>query len=324
MRGRKGEGGRRKGGHGFAPFLVLLLTACASAPQKPPVDREARAPTPTPAPAPVPQRSGGGYYLDDGPGDSPPPDLDRLPDAEPKPEPLNRFANNPYVVFGREYVPDRAVKPFRQRGVASWYGRRFHGQKTSSGERYDMYAMTAAHPTLPIPSYARVTSVANGRSVVVRVNDRGPFLHNRVMDLSYAAAYKLGYVNQGSAMVEVEAIVPGEAPVLVASVATDAPARTEPSAAAAAAAPTPEVPPVAAESGGMYVQLGAFSGRDNAETFRARVSRELAWLDRSIEIFPKDGLFRLHVGPYRSRSEALAVADRIGIALDVKPHVVTR
>jgi len=106
-------------------------------------------------------------------------------------------------------VPMTSLQPFKQRGLASWYGKRYHGQKTSSGETYDMYAMTAAHPTLPIPSYARVTNVANGRSVVVRINDRGPFKSERVIDVSYVAAHKLGFIQAGQARVEVEAIVPG-------------------------------------------------------------------------------------------------------------------
>jgi rare lipoprotein A len=110
--------------------------------------------------------------------------------------------------LGRKYVPYQSLTPYRARGIASWYGRKFHGKPTSSGERYDMYAMTAAHTILPIPSYARVTNLSNGRSVVVRVNDRGPFHSERIIDLSYAAAYKLGYVNAGSASVEVEAILP--------------------------------------------------------------------------------------------------------------------
>ena len=284
------------------------------------------------APAPPPRR-GGGYYLDDGPGDGAVPDLERIPDAQPRAEPLNRFANNAYVVFGKEYVPERSVRPFRQRGLASWYGRKFHGQRTSSGEIYDMYAMTAAHPTLPIPSYARVTSVATGRSVVVRVNDRGPFWPGRVMDLSYAAAWKLGYVEQGSTMVEVEAIVPGSE---VQVAATSAPA-AGPTAPATPAAPAPPVAPVAVaepappadvavttEAGGVYLQLAAFSARENAETFRARAALELASLDRPIEIYRKDGLFRLHVGPYRSRAEASAAAERLKDSLDVRPHVVVR
>ena len=169
-----------------------LIAGCASAPRTPPVDHEAKAPAAVPTPAPP--RRGGGYYLDDGPGDAAPPDLDRIPDAQARVEALSRFANNPYAVFGKDYVPERSVRQFRQRGLASWYGRKFHGQRTSSGEPYDMYAMTAAHPTLPIPSYARVTSVANGRSVIVRINDRGPFWAGRIIDLSYTAAHKLGYV----------------------------------------------------------------------------------------------------------------------------------
>ena len=136
-------------------------------------------------------------------------DLDAIPDAVPRTEPLHRFANRPYAVLGREYVPATSLRPYRERGIASWYGRKFHGQKTSIGEIYDMYAMTAAHPTLPLPSYARVTSVATGKSVVVRVNDRGPFLHGRVIDLSYAAAHRLGIAQKGSGEVEVEAILPG-------------------------------------------------------------------------------------------------------------------
>ena len=150
----------------------------------------------------------GGYYKDDGPHASPPTNLASIPDAKPQPEPLHKFANRPYEQFGKNYVPLTSVRPFRQRGIASWYGKRFHGQKTASGEVYDMYAMTAAHPTLPIPSYARVTNLRNGRQVVVRINDRGPFHANRVIDLSYAAAYRLGYIEAGSAEVEVEAVVP--------------------------------------------------------------------------------------------------------------------
>jgi rare lipoprotein A len=304
--------------------VASLVASCASAPRPPAVDRETKAPPSSPAPPP---RRGGGYYLDDGPGDGPAPDLERIADAQPRAEPLARFANNPYVVFGKEYVPERSVRTFRQRGLASWYGRKFHGQRTSSGEPYDMYAMTAAHPTLPIPSYARVTSVATGRSVVVRVNDRGPFWPGRVIDLSYAAAWKLGYVEQGSTMVEVDAIVPGtDVQVAAAPVAPPAPA-----AAAAQAGPAAPAEPAApmdvavtTEPGGLYVQLAAFSARENAESFRARAALELASLDRPIEIYRKDGLFRLHVGPYRSRAEASAAAERLKDTLDVKPHVVVR
>jgi len=194
---------------------AVLLSACGSAPRReePVAEVPAQATTPGRSSA----RRGGGYYKDDGPEDEIPDNLDAIPDAEPRDEPLHRFANRPYHVMGQSFVPATAVRTFRQRGHGSWYGRRFHGKPTSSGEPYDMYAMTAAHPTLPIPSYARVTNLANGRSVVVRVNDRGPFLRGRVIDLSYAAAHKLGYINSGSAEVEVEQILPGEAPLVVAA-----------------------------------------------------------------------------------------------------------
>ena len=198
---------------------AVLLSACGSTPKR---DAEQAGVSTGEASAqagarPSGTRRGGGYYKDDGPDEVVPENLDDIPDAEPRAEPLHRFANRPYHVMGQSFVPATEVRPFRQRGHGSWYGRRFHGNPTSSGEPYDMYAMTAAHPTLPIPSYARVTNLGNGRSVVVRVNDRGPFLRGRVIDLSYAAAHKLGYVNAGSAQVEVEQILPSEAPLTVAT-----------------------------------------------------------------------------------------------------------
>lgn len=153
-----------------------------------------------------PQARGGGYYMDDGPGDNIPPDIARIPDAVPRIEPHNPANFRPYSVLGQRFVPVSANTQLRQRGVASWYGRKFHGQKTANGETYDMYAMTAAHPTLPLPSYARVTHERSGRSVIVRVNDRGPFLRGRVIDLSYAAAAKLGIIGKGSDTVVVEHI----------------------------------------------------------------------------------------------------------------------
>src|SRR6476659_3377813 len=178
--------------------VALAVAACTGTPQ--------RVPSSGVAPSPA---SSGKYYLDDGPGLSPPADLDAIPDAVPRIEPLHRAANRPYAVLGREYVPATALTPYRERGIASWYGRKFHGQKTAIGETYDMFAMTAAHPTLPLPSYARVTNVATGKSVVVRVNDRGPFLHGRVIDLSYAAAHRVGIEQNGSGEVEVQSILPG-------------------------------------------------------------------------------------------------------------------
>lgn len=152
----------------------------------------------------------GGYYKDDGPEANPPSNLDKVPDAVPKIEPLASGANKPYNVFGRAYTPDVSGGPYKVQGRASWYGKKFHGNSTSNGERYDMYAMTAAHTTLPIPSYVRVTRVSTGKSVVLRVNDRGPFHSDRIIDLSYVAAYKLGMLGPGSGEVLVERIMPDQ------------------------------------------------------------------------------------------------------------------
>ncbi|HUN69320.1 MAG TPA: septal ring lytic transglycosylase RlpA family protein [Burkholderiales bacterium] len=279
----------------FALTALLLLAGCGSAPT-----RE------VPAPAPAPSK--GAYYKDDGPGANPPANLAAIPDAIPKAEPLHRFANRPYQVFGRDYVPIAAATPFRQTGIGSWYGRRFHGSPTSSGESYDMYAMTAAHPTLPIPSYARVTNVANGRSVVVRINDRGPFHSDRIIDLSYAAAWKLGYAEAGSARVEVESIVPGGAYTTVAA------ANPEP-------APKQDQ---GAEAKGVYLQLGAFSAREAAENFRVRLYRDLAWLSEAIQVVAGGAVFRLHLGPYRTQDEARGIADRIQAEFNLRPLLVVR
>ena len=150
----------------------------------------------------------GKFFQHDGPGNIRPSELQNVAEPTPRHEPLADFANKPYTALGKAYAPANARKAMRQRGVASWYGRQFHGRKTSIGERYDMYAISAAHPTLPLPSFVRVTNLANKRSIVVRVNDRGPFTAGRMIDLSYAAASKLGFTEQGSTMVEMETITP--------------------------------------------------------------------------------------------------------------------
>ena len=135
--------------------------------------------------------------------------LEAVPDAVPRSEPMMPWTTRPYEAFGRRYEPMTSRAPYRAVGVASWYGRRYHGQKTASGETYDMYAMTAAHPILPIPSYARVTATRSGRSVVVRINDRGPFVNDRLIDLSYVAAHRLGLIEAGTGEVQVDVILPG-------------------------------------------------------------------------------------------------------------------
>jgi rare lipoprotein A len=260
------------------------------------------------------------YYSDDGPPDSIPADLASVPDAVPRDEPFHKFANRPYTVFGRSYAPVVNKEPTRERGMASWYGKKFHGQKTSSGEIYDMFAMTAAHKTLPIPSYAKVTNVRNGKSVVVRVNDRGPFHGDRIIDLSYAAADRIGIASAGSGLVEVERVF--ETPVAMAARATplDRAPLVQPLAIQPAVIETPVVAP---ESGALWLQLGAFAGVDNAETFRVRMARELSWNREPLSIAQRDGLHRVRLGPYRNREEALAVADKVRETLGYSPALST-
>ena len=302
----------------------------------PAVEESAAKPSPDAArpPAKSTARRGGAFYLDDGPGDNPPPNLDAIPDAQPRSEPLHRFANRPYVVFGRGYTPMTERVPYRARGVATWYGKRYHAQKTSSGEVYDMYEMTGAHPTLPIPSYVRVTNVANGRRVVVRINDRGPFLGERLIDLSYAAAFRLGYVEAGSATVEVEKLIPGinwpadgatpasrasaPAPGVTGAVPAEAPAS------AAELPPRTGSLPLAAESAGVFLQLGAFGDRNNAETFLERIRPELGEAAKLAHVYQSRGLHRIHVGPYAGEREARAAVEMLMRRLNIKPLLAVR
>jgi rare lipoprotein A len=306
-------------------FVLLLVAACSS----PPPRRDASAPPSSSAGTPTPWPGSSRYYKDDGPADRIPVDLDAVPDAVPKVEALHKFANRPYAVLGREYVPATTLKAYRERGIASWYGRKFHGQPTSIGETYDMFAMTAAHPTLPLPSYARVTNVATGKSVVVRVNDRGPFLNDRIIDLSYAAAHRIGVAQRGSGEVEVEAILPG-APSVFATAAPLPPVAAAPVISAPAEI-TPVPTPVASlatpsgvSSSGYAVQLGAFASYANAQNFLAHVQNQLANASVEAKVRQGGGLYRVYVGPYADRDEARRVGERItqafGFATTVGPH----
>jgi rare lipoprotein A len=290
------DGGRnsaRAAAGALTAAIALGLVACTATPPK----RET---------ATAPPSRAGGYYKDDGPGENAPANLDSIAEPTPRIEPLNRFANRPYSVFGREYVPATSLRPYKERGVASWYGRKFHNQKTSTGEIYDMYAMTAAHPTLPLPSYARVTNVATRKSVVVRVNDRGPFHAGRIIDLSYAAAWRIGIAQKGSGEVEVESIVPSGAPVSVAAQPLP-PVASAPAVATAA--------PVAEETGGYVVQLGAFANNANAQAFIVHLANQTAELGVEARVHEADGLFRVVVGPYPTREEAGKASERLRVAL---------
>jgi rare lipoprotein A len=308
---------------GLTPIIFALsiaaLAACGTAPKR------------------------GAYYQDDGPPERVPADIASIPDATPRIEPINARTSRPYTALGRSYTPLAGDGQFRQRGMASWYGKQFHGNRTASGEIYDMFAMTAAHPTLPIPSYVRVTHMRNGRSVVVRVNDRGPFKDDRVIDLSYAAAAKLGIAGPGTGEVEIERITSAQ-------IASGEWRRgVIESARAAEPLVTPVTPPVAssavvsaaapmageAPSGGgsnWSVQLGAFSQQSNAEAFAARVGALLGLVDaaelsdgeRAPRIESDQGLYRVLVGMLPDRSAALGLALQLERILGRPASLVVR
>ncbi len=292
---------------------LLCMTACAAglafssgtAAQRSP-DTPGYGERPPPLPLSQLLRRPGGFYTDDSPDMPVPGDLETLPDAEPMPEPLHTTANDSYTVFGRNYTPLHSAAGYKRQGTASWYGRKFHGQRTVSGEVYNMYAMTAAHPTLPIPSYARITNLENKRSVVVRINDRGPFGAGRIMDVSYAAAVKLGFAEATLAPVDVEGI----ATVPVPAVVTE---REEPR----------PVIATASNRRGIFLQLGAFGSRANAESFRDRLQRQLD-IKGEFGIELRDKLYRVQLGPYRDRAAANAVSAKIRASLEIKPVVVVR
>ena len=336
----------------------LALIGCGSVPpaSKAPAEPAPRTAKPSSSAIPSLPRAGsgrGGYYQDDGPGDNPPEGLLDVPDAEPRIEPYRPANNRPYNVFGKTYTPLVENVPFRQRGVGSWYGKKFHGQKTASGELYDMYKMTAAHPTLPIPSYARVTNLSNGKQVIVRINDRGPFLSSRIIDLSYTAALKLGYLGSGSSELEVERLLPEEIArlskekieklarpeqsvptpeVLAAAAATmEASPATTPSPVIVSANNTAEVqqpvvsPPATTGTvaPGFYLQLGSYSQLANADAARGRLQQGSVTLP-PVEVVEYGLFYRLYSGPFATRAEAAAAATRLQEAGAFKPLVVQR
>jgi rare lipoprotein A len=307
----------------LAGLVAVGLTACGGAPSKP-ASGPSSPTAPTKPVEPPAAKRGGAYYLDDGPGANPPPNLDSLPDAVPRIEPLRRASNRPYEVFGKTYTPLTTIKPYRETGVASWYGRRYHGKATSSGEIYDMYAMTAAHPTLPIPSYARVTNLKSRSTVVVRVNDRGPFLHNRVIDLSYAAAHRIGTLSGGSGLVEVELVVPDRDTPVNYAVPAYSRADTPQPVAGGTAAPQPAVLQEVGGARGIFLQLGAFTAKDNAQGFVARLKGEAGDASGALEVLLLNGLYRVQSGPYASDDEARDAAARLASRLGIKAIVTAR
>ena len=314
--------------------LVLVLSACSSTPRKP--HHSQHKPN---------------FYRDGAPPE--PVDLSRIPEPKPQFEPLARYGNHtPYSVLGRNYVLLGSRAGYLERGVASWYGTQFHGKLTSTREPYDMYAFTAAHKTLPLPTYARVTNLENQKSIIVRINDRGPFVGNRIIDLSYVAALKLGMHHKGTAEVEVATITPGEFPVMLGDRAKPAnqaqPVSIErdiaqPQAASSAALAStltpvsrsePQAKPLAdpgriadstrtltsAADELVLLQCGAFSDELNANALRIALL-EAGFSDARV-ISGQDRLNRVVIGPLSGRASAQALSNSIQAKGFVTPKIV--
>ena len=278
-----------------------------------------------------PTQKAGGYYKDDGPGLNIPRNLHAIPNATPRIERHAQANMRPYTVLGQSFTPLQSDQAFRQTGHASWYGKKFHGRKTANGETYDMYAMTAAHPTLPLPSYARVTRPQTGQSVIVRINDRGPFHRNRIIDLSYVAAAKLGLIAPGSGAVVVEAITHED--IRTGRYESDS------SSTATVVAPSPEpklnqvngqqLATLAPITGGgiprVYLQFGAFRNAESATELAKHINKEVGELDpHDAHIEPANDFFRVQMGPYTSRAEALSSAQLIEVETGLKPTLAVR
>jgi rare lipoprotein A len=234
-----------------------------------------------------------GVQTDDAPDN--PRDVSDVPNAVPQNEPLSRYGNpESYKVYGKTYYTLPSSKDYKERGTASWYGTKFHGKRTSSGEPYDLYAMTAAHKTLPLPTYVEVTNLKNGRSVIVKVNDRGPFHDDRLIDLSYTAAAKLDILPYGTGQVEVRAI------------------DTEQSVKTAMLTDTAAATATAQENQTLYLQVGAFSSRDNARRMQADLLSQNIGAVRIVEVTTDAGtFFKVQVGPLASHMEANRVTQEL-------------
>ncbi|WP_051362070.1 septal ring lytic transglycosylase RlpA family protein [Solimonas soli] len=299
-------------------LALLPLAACLGPVGPPPVPGR----TPSTGPRPPPHSNGTRPRVviaepgikDSAPnGGDIPPDVANTPDAVPKREPRSRSGNPPeYEAFGEIYRVIDDPAGFSERGRASWYGKKFQGKKTASGEPYDMFAMTAAHKTLPIPSYVRVTNLENHRTAVVRINDRGPFHSERIIDLSYAAAARLGIIDDGHAEVEIRALQPdgdGGAVAVAANNAPAAEAAPPPTSLPGIAAPKPPpVPKTAGGGAGRWLQIAAYSDPINAIAMRDELSNQGL---KSVAVrASNDGkLHRVVIGPYARDSDAQDVRD---------------
>lgn len=329
---------------------LLLLSACSSTPKlntysTPNSIKKTVTPIKSTDIVNLPKASSGkgGYYQDDGPGEDIPVNLEETIEPIPVVEPYFRSGNKPYTVFGETYTPlTDTTTPFIQRGYASWYGKKFHGRRTSSGEKYDMYKITAAHPTLPIPSYARVTNVNNGKQIIVRINDRGPFHSSRIMDLSYTAALKLDYLAHGKAEVEVERLLPDDIQKMaenrqyitsnkdkkIAQVPSISESELQKSNLALEqmiANKGKDLKRIETNNAalvseinqenklGYYLQYGAFALRENANANLLQLQKIIPTFVEvdNLNVIKQGTLYRVQSGPYSSREQAQSIANKV-------------
>ena len=248
-------------------------------------------------------KNSGAYYLDDGPDENPPDNIDKIPDAQPKYEPLSKWASRPYVAFDKKYTPMTKIIPFEEEGYASWYGKRYHGKKTSIGETYDMYQMTGAHKTLPLPCYIKVTNLKNKRSVIIRVNDRGPFIDERIIDLSYAAAHRLRIIETGSELVRIEMVNPSLTSKNIKG--------------------ADNVTSANSSMKYFYIQAGAFSSEDNAFYLINRLSKIQFRNSLNIKKLSKNSLHLVTIGPYDSKKNAEQALKDIAQKIQLNSFIIS-
>lgn len=243
-------------------FLFIILNSCSS--------------------VKISSDNKGAYYQDDGPHEVIDVKIQDIKNAIPKAEPINKNTKKPYKVFGQKYVPMTKIVPFKEKGYASWYGKKYHGNKTSTGEVYDMYAMTGAHKTLPLPSYVKVTNLKNKKWVIIRLNDRGPFLKDRIIDLSYAAGYKLDIIEKGSELVEVELINPED------FIEQDKESNND-----------------------NYLQVGAFKDFINSQTLLDKINNLKILDNYEAKVIQINNLFHVLVGPIKKDDELKKIQENL-------------
>ena len=268
--------------------IIFLLTAlCLAGCQTNNVEKNSEDPV-------TDSKSKGAYYLDDGPEEVIPENLSSIPNAIPKKEPLNKFSNRPYKVFGKTYYPMTSLKPYTATGYATWYGKKYHGNKTSIGEVYDMYKMTAAHKTLPLPCYVKVTNLKNDKTVIVRVNDRGPFVKDRIIDLSYAAANRLEIIEKGSELVKVE-LIDLDKKVKVSKINKQ-----------------------------IYIQAGLFSDEKNANNLINKIKKLGTVTNENIKKIKNEDQFQVLIGPFKNLPYAKIKKDELSDNFFINGFIVKR